>query len=208
MSSKTETPRQSRYRFSVIRCPESPYVSPYVPVGSYADSVQPPAAASEPEKVGAPKGNSYADIMASKPKGILKGILKKGKVPSAQGTERENKGDSEVSELCLKMSSVALSATSPKPRKSPSIESIHSPKTAQKSPDKKVPAPMTDEKAVSAQKTDEKPVASPQESVLSPPTEVKVNKMYGGWKGLKGDPAKLERLNQPRTKPLESRWAS
>ena len=170
--------------------------------------------APEPEKVEQPAGDSYADIMAQKGSKTPE----TGKVPSAEGTETVNKGDSEVSDLCLKMSSMALPAGSPKPKKSPSsIESIHSPKKAQKSEkkvtipktdEKKITTPKTDEKAVPAQKVDEKLVTSPQESVLFAPAEVKGNKMYGGWKGLKGDPEKLERLNRPRAKPLESRWAS
>jgi len=50
--------------------------------------------------------------------------------------------------------------------------------------------------------------AENSESVLFSPAEKKFSgKNYGGWSNLKGDPKKLERLNNPNAKPLESRWA-
>jgi hypothetical protein len=45
------------------------------------------------------------------------------------------------------------------------------------------------------------------ESVLFAPAEKKVDGVFGGWRNLKGDPVKLERLNQPRRNALESRWS-
>ena len=50
--------------------------------------------------------------------------------------------------------------------------------------------------------------AAKSESVLFSPAEKKfTGKNYGGWSNLKGDPKKLERLNNPYATPLESRWA-
>jgi hypothetical protein len=172
----------------------------------------------EPEKANPqPVGNSYADVMARE----RRNTPKAEEVPSTDITEIVNKKDTDISDLCLKLSIMTVSATDAKPKTSPSsIESIHSPKMADESvkpkvnipkiDDQEVTIPKTGEKAVPAQKVEkmeEKPPALPSESVLFAPSEKKVNKSYGGWKGLKGDPAKLERLNQPRAKPLESRWA-
>lgn len=49
--------------------------------------------------------------------------------------------------------------------------------------------------------------SSSRPSVLFVPTERRVNRRYGGWTNLKGDPKKLERLNKPGLGSLESRWA-
>jgi hypothetical protein len=162
--------------------------------------MQAPLSSSKPEQVSI-KGTSYADIMAS-------GGLETVKVPSVDIPETTDKATPPVSEICLKMSSMDLSTPSSKISSSgPSpIESIHAPqKTRAQEPNSTI-VMKTDEKSVVVGKT-VGTVPEPQKSVLFAPAEVKVNKKYGGWSGLKGDPEKLERLNQPRVKPLESRWA-
>ena len=261
MSSKAFSPRRSNYRFNNVNTRRSPIT--YTAVGSYADAMQasvptPPAEVSAPEPAKTEAGgNSYADIMANK------GMSSKTETEGVSSTETVNKA-ADVSELCLTMSSMDVSTSTPKAKKScSSIESIHSPKAAQKpdvqkkpdeqkldkpkevekavpmvtppkpnksssvesihsakttqqpdeqkvaKPDEhKVTKPMAVvENAIPVEKTAEKPTAPRSESVLYAPAEKKVEKYYGGWKGLKGDPEKLERLNKPRAKPLESRWA-
>jgi hypothetical protein len=61
--------------------------------------------------------------------------------------------------------------------------------------------------AVSSAEEREK-VGEERASVLFSPAERVSKARYGEWKGLKGDPVKLERLNGPAKFSLESRWAS
>jgi len=198
MPSKTFSSRRSNYHHLNSRLDKSISEPTYTSVGSYADSMQAALSPSKPEQV-VVKGNSYADIMASEG-------LKTRNVTAVDVPETADKASAPVSDICLKMSSMALSADSPKSKPSlSSIESIHSPKKTRRH-EKRAIVIEADEKPVVAGKPAES-VTSPQQSVLFGPKEVKVNKNYGGWTGLKGDPEKLERLNQPRLKALESRWA-
>src|SRR5437764_1110333 len=192
MSSKAFSPRRSNYRHLNSRLDKSISEPTYTSVGSYADSMQAPLSPSKPEQI-VVKGNSYADLVASEGPETRN-------VTAVDVAETADKASAPVSDICSKMSSMALSATSSPSKTSSPIESIHSPKKT-----------CTDEKRATVIKADEKPVVvekpaesvtSPQQSVLFAPKEVKVNKNYGGWRGLKGDPEKLERLNQPRVKAL------
>ena len=66
-------------------------------------------------------------------------------------------------------------------------------------PSLELPAAVSEEK---------EKVGAERASVLFAPMEKVCKEKYGVWKGLKGDPVKLERLNGPAKFTLESRWAT
>jgi hypothetical protein len=62
--------------------------------------------------------------------------------------------------------------------------------------------------AAASSAEERQPVGEERASVLFSPAEKVCSKRYGGRKGLRGDPVKLERLNGPAKFSLESRWAT
>lgn len=154
--------------------------------GTYADLMHSNmnTSVSTIESKPAPVSSSYADIMASSSQ-IPQVISPKYEETSTQKPHMEAKilpplvsDHSPVSIVASEISSFELPSALSTPQHSGSEAKL----------DVVQPSPAT-------------------ESVLFAPAEKKVDAVFGGWRNLKGDPAKLERLNQPRKHALESRWS-
>lgn len=160
-------------------------------MGTYADVMHSKTNAFTPplrtvESQNAPVSSSYADIMASSQKVI--------------------------SPNDITPSSYPFPAPKVKGKPSPLI-SDHAPLSIVTSEIStfELPSPLSTPQPSEAVDTEDKidllhPLNA-EWSVLFAPAEKKVNRVFGEWKNLKGNPVQLERLNQPRTHALESRWS-
>ena len=183
--------------------------------GTYADIMHAQATSSRVSRIEsqhAPSSSlsgSYADIMASLPSVEKLAITQKPdeeRPKSTNATLTTINPPIEQNEKPLHSSSMSSPSNVEKsPLLTPHITSSDSSVDISDISSLELPPPVSSrEPCISSQPSESH---RKNDSILFAPAETRVKgKKYGGWTNIRGDPEKLERLNQAGTK-IESRWA-